>query len=76
MLFRSRFPAHLDTILDPVAGQWWAEQYGLAMPPETFRRNRAIRDYERRRSQWEVRVAKFRHDPPPRAPRTFDPAAS
>lgn len=63
-----RYPAHLDTIVDPVPGEWWADRYALARPPETFRRDRARRDYERRRSQWEVRVAKYRNDPPPRPP--------
>jgi transcriptional regulator with XRE-family HTH domain len=63
-----RYPAHLDTILDPVLGDWWADCFGLARPPETFRRNRAMRDYQRRRSQWEVRVAQYRTDPPPWAP--------
>jgi len=66
------YPAHLDTILDPYSGEWWADRYGLARPPETFRRNRAIRDMERRRSQWEVRVAKYRNvPPPPHPPREF-----
>ncbi|MGK5444713.1 helix-turn-helix domain-containing protein [Micromonospora sp. URMC 105] len=60
-----RYPSHLDTILDPETGEWWADIYGLARPPETFHRNRAVRDAMRRRSQWEVRVAKYRGDPPP-----------
>lgn len=30
-----RYPAHLDTILDPRPGQWWVDQHGLARPPET-----------------------------------------
>jgi transcriptional regulator with XRE-family HTH domain len=63
-----RYPAHLDTILDPEFGEWWADGFGLARPPETFRRNRAVRDYERRRSQWEVRVAQQRDRPPPQRP--------
>jgi transcriptional regulator with XRE-family HTH domain len=63
-----RFPAHLDTILDPDFGEWWADGFGLARPPETFRRDRAVRDHERRLSQWEVRVAKFRNAPRPRLP--------
>ena len=62
------YPAHLDTILDPYSGEWWADRYGLARPPETFRRDRVIRDAERRRSQWEVRVAKYRNVPPPPMP--------
>ncbi|GAB3371556.1 hypothetical protein GCM10027452_31140 [Micromonospora halotolerans] len=37
-------------------------------PPETFYRDRAYRDALRRRSQWEVRVAKYRGVPPPRDP--------
>ncbi|MFG1952282.1 multiprotein-bridging factor 1 family protein [Micromonospora sp. NPDC048830] len=66
-----RYPSHLDTILDPEPGEWWADIYGLARPPETFYRNRAVRDAMRRRSQWEVRVAKYRHvPPPPRVPPT------
>jgi transcriptional regulator with XRE-family HTH domain len=63
-----RYPAHLDTILDPVFGEWWADGFGLTRPPETFRRNRAYRDYERRLSQWQVRVAKYRNAPEPRQP--------
>jgi transcriptional regulator with XRE-family HTH domain len=68
-----RYPAHLDTILDPEFGDWWADGYGLARPPETFRRNRTYRDYERRRSQWQVRVKKLRHAPPPQLPRGWKP---
>ncbi len=60
-----RYPSHLDVILDPKPGEWWADQYGLTAPPETFRRDRAVRDMQRRRSQWEVRVAKYRAFPPP-----------
>ncbi|REF96803.1 hypothetical protein DFJ67_2796 [Asanoa ferruginea] len=60
-----RFPAHLDVILDPEPGEWWADIYGLARPPETFYRNRRVRDQQRRRSQWEVRVKQFRNAPPP-----------
>jgi transcriptional regulator with XRE-family HTH domain len=66
-----RFPAHLDTILDPEFGEWWADGYGLARPPETFRRNRAYRDYQRRTSRWLVRVAQLRYQPPPRLPHGF-----
>ncbi len=62
------YPAHLDTIVDPRPGEWWADKFGLARPPETFRRNRGIRDLERRRSQWEVRVAQHRGVPPPSEP--------
>lgn len=60
-----RYPAHLSTILDPRPGDWWGDQYGLARPPETFHRSRELRERQRRRSQWEVRVAKYRNDPPP-----------
>lgn len=63
-----RYPAHLDTILDPVFGEWWADGFGLQRPPETFRRNRHYRDWQRRQSQWDVRAAQFRFDPPPRKP--------
>ena len=50
-----RFPAHLDTILDPEQGEWWADGYGLVRPPETFRRSRAARDWQRRQSRRDVR---------------------
>jgi transcriptional regulator with XRE-family HTH domain len=63
-----RLPAHLDTILDPAYGQWWGDLYGLTAPPETFRRNRIYRDYLRRRSRWDVRVAMLRNAPLPVPP--------
>lgn len=63
-----QFPAHLDLILDPKRGEWWADVYGLARPPETFHRDRAWRDARRRRSQWEIRVDQFRGTPPPPDP--------
>jgi transcriptional regulator with XRE-family HTH domain len=63
-----RFPAHLDTILDPEFGEWWADGYGLTRPPETFRRNRTYRDYLRRLSRWDVRATKPPFRPPPRLP--------
>jgi transcriptional regulator with XRE-family HTH domain len=66
-----RYPAHLDTILDPEPGEWWADLYGLVRPPETFHRNRYLRDVQRARSQWEVRVAKYRGVPPPPWPRGY-----
>ena len=71
-----RYPSHLDTIIDPRPGEWWADIYGLMRPPETFRRNRSVRDMERVRSQWEVRVAKYRHVPPPPDPRGWRGQAS
>jgi transcriptional regulator with XRE-family HTH domain len=61
-----RYPSHLDVIPDPKAGEWWADVYGLARPPETFHRDRTYRDARRKRSQWEVRVAKYRYDPEPK----------
>lgn len=60
-----RYPSHLDTILDPEPGEWWADIYGLAHPPETFHRSPESRERQRRRSQWEVRVAKYRNVPQP-----------
>jgi len=63
-----RFPAHLDTILDPVYGEWWADVYGLTAPPETFRKNRRYRDWQRQQSRWEVRAKQLRHARPPRKP--------
>jgi transcriptional regulator with XRE-family HTH domain len=50
-----KFPAHLDLILDPRLDDWWGAIYGLARPPETFHRNRAARDWQRRLSQEDVR---------------------
>ncbi|GII21326.1 helix-turn-helix domain-containing protein [Planosporangium mesophilum] len=67
-----RYPSHLDTITDPEPGEWWADIYGLARPPETFFRDRRLRDAMRRRSQWEVRVAKYRTSPEPPDPRWSD----
>ncbi|MCI4062896.1 helix-turn-helix domain-containing protein [Micromonospora sp. R77] len=64
-----RYPSHLDVVTDPEPGEWWADRYGLARPPETFYRDRAVRDALRRRSQWEVRVAKYRGAPRPPLPR-------
>jgi transcriptional regulator with XRE-family HTH domain len=62
-----RYPSHLDTILDPRMGEWWGDRFGLARPPDTFRRDRTLRDAQRARSRWEVRVAQTRHIiPPPR----------
>jgi transcriptional regulator with XRE-family HTH domain len=61
-------PAHLDTILDPKYGEWWADVYGLTAPPETFRRDRAYRDWQRRQSRWEVRVRQLRLLPRPVRP--------
>ncbi len=49
-----RYPAHLDTVIQPERGEWWAGWYGLARPPETFRRNRWARDRQRARSQAEL----------------------
>ncbi|WP_233579430.1 hypothetical protein [Verrucosispora sp. FIM060022] len=40
----------------------------VARPPETFHRCPADREARRRRSQWEVRVAKYRNVPPPPDP--------
>ncbi|MBA2307799.1 MAG: helix-turn-helix transcriptional regulator [Pseudonocardiales bacterium] len=64
-----RYPSHLDTVLDPRPGEWWGDRYGLARPPETFRRSRAKRDAQRRLSVWDVRVAQMRHVPYPGLPR-------
>lgn len=60
-----RYPSHLDVILDPLPGEWWADRYGLARPPETFKRDRVMRDVMRRRSVWEVRVEQNRSVVPP-----------
>jgi hypothetical protein len=79
-----RYPSHLDTILDPEEGEWWADVYGLARPPETFYRDRRRRDRQRRLSQWEVRRVRRPDEPIPGDPdddayrrwraRSFDPA--
>lgn len=62
------FPAHLDLILNPKSGDWWGDSYGLSRPPETYHRERAYRDAKRALSQWSVRVAQHRHEPPPPDP--------
>mgnify|MGYP002620543377 FL=1 len=67
-----RYPAHLDTILDPRPGEWWGDQYGLARPPETFYRDRRRRDARRALSQWEVRAKQYRGLPPPPDPDAHD----
>jgi transcriptional regulator with XRE-family HTH domain len=67
-----RYPSHLDTILDPRPGEWWADAYGLARPPETFYRNRKRRDEMRARSRWEVRVKQLRNAPEPPRPGVLD----
>ncbi len=59
------YPSHLDTILDPEPGEWWADTFGLARPPETFYRDRRRRDARRARSRWEVRAKQLRHVPAP-----------
>jgi tryptophan synthase beta chain len=64
-----RFPTHLDTIIDPKYGEWWADVYGLTAPPETFRRSRAFRDWQRRQSRWETRAKLLRGVRPPKKPR-------
>lgn len=39
-----RYPSHLDLILDPEQGEWWADKYGLARPPETYHRDKDWRE--------------------------------
>jgi glutamate-1-semialdehyde 2,1-aminomutase len=64
-----RYPAHLDVILEP-ADEWWGSGYGLAAPPETFRRDRYWRDLARAESRWQVR----HQGPAPRWPLTLQRA--
>ncbi|RKN44218.1 helix-turn-helix domain-containing protein [Micromonospora endolithica] len=66
-----RYPAHLDTILDPEPGEWWADIYGLARPPETYHRCPVDREMRRLLSVWEVRVAQNRAAPRPRNPNIY-----
>jgi transcriptional regulator with XRE-family HTH domain len=63
-----RYPSHLDTILDPEEGEWWADEFGLARPPETFVRNRQRRDQMRAFAQWWARPKRNRGVPPPPSP--------
>ncbi|GAA1809254.1 hypothetical protein GCM10009682_33720 [Luedemannella flava] len=63
-----RYPSHLDTILDPEEGEWWGDIYGMARPPETFRRNRAERDAARERAEWWARPKKHLGLPEPPKP--------
>jgi transcriptional regulator with XRE-family HTH domain len=55
-----RYPAHLDVIIDPLPGQWWADGYGLQSPPETFTRDRVTRDVRRAQSQWDLKRGPYR----------------
>jgi transcriptional regulator with XRE-family HTH domain len=65
-----RYPSHLDTILDPKEGEWWADGYGLARPPETFCRDRRRREMARERSRQELQAARAaRYRPLPQPPR-------
>lgn len=66
-----RFPAHLDLVLDPVHGQWWADVYGLLSPPETFYRHPGVRRARQSLSRWEVRHT----GPYPRWPLVLEKAA-
>lgn len=50
-----RYPAHLALVVDPMPGEWWGDTYALARPPETFYRDRTLREIRRSLSQWEVR---------------------
>ncbi|MFC7547343.1 helix-turn-helix domain-containing protein [Plantactinospora sp. GCM10030261] len=69
-----RYPSHLDTILDPRPGEWWGDIYGLQRPPETFcRPSPVLREAQRRRSVWEVRVKQNRGVPPPADMRSYYP---
>ena len=63
-----RYPAHLDTILDPRSGEWWGDYYGLTRPPETYHRERRRRDEIRAVSRWEVRAKDHRGVWPPEHP--------
>jgi hypothetical protein len=63
-----RYPSHLDVILDPRPGEWWADSYGLTRPPETFHRDHGRRAALQVRSQWEVRAKLNRGVPPPPDP--------
>jgi transcriptional regulator with XRE-family HTH domain len=69
-----RYPSHLDTILDPKEGEWWAEHYGLARPPETFIRNRERRDRMRAFARWWARPKRYRGVPPPENPLSLEAA--
>jgi transcriptional regulator with XRE-family HTH domain len=55
-----RFPAHLDTILDPTWGERWGDSFGLARPPETFPRDRVLRDQRRAASQRDLYRGPYR----------------
>ena len=54
-----RYPAHLDLVVDPFENEWWGGVYGLARPPETFRRDPTLRRVRQSVSREEVR-----HDGP------------
>ena len=52
-----RYPAHLDLIVEPEPGEWWADRYGLARPPETFHRDpESVRQRRRESTQYRSRI--------------------
>ncbi len=59
-----RYPAHLPLVVDPLEGEWWGDVFGLVRPPETYRRDRQLREVRRAASRWEVRHDRPRPRPP------------
>ncbi len=59
-----RYPAHLPLVVDPLHGEWWGDVFGLVRPPETYHRDRQLREVRRAVSRWEVRHDRPRPSPP------------
>jgi transcriptional regulator with XRE-family HTH domain len=55
-----RYPDDLAVIVEGEPGVWWADEYGLARPPESFTRSRELRDARRELSQYELRPKLYR----------------
>ncbi|MER7893593.1 helix-turn-helix transcriptional regulator [Micromonospora sp. NPDC094482] len=68
----ARFAKVAPSTVGKVEAGTMTPSYGLARPPETFHRSQYDREVRRRRSQWEVRVGKYRNVPPPPDPRGYD----
>jgi transcriptional regulator with XRE-family HTH domain len=53
------YPAHIEGVLDPRPGCWWADEYGLTRPPRSFTRSFWLREARRELSRWEARPGKY-----------------
>lgn len=58
-----RYPDDLAMVVESETGDWWADEYGLARPPESFTRSRELRDARRDLSRFELRPKLWRRRP-------------